>query len=288
MDNPKIILPKDTLVYRTLDKLATEAKVVCFSGLPAVGKSLYIQQFSYLSLAKGRNVTTMQWDLARQAFETEELLAKYPEIDGITHSCIRKACGWWARNALYEWFRQNEGNNDILIIEAPLIGNRLVEFATPMKDDVESFLRSRAVQFVVPIPTEEVRLAIEAKRKKSSATPSHEQEKADANPYVMMVLYKELSEVALKLGYQGPANWYQYKPELYEFVYTKVLRHRNFVPLHIEIIIESNESVYSFPASAKKHLIPRPEEVSRYIDLIELQFQTTGDLESSVDDWYLF
>ena len=282
-----IILPRQSGLYQTLNELASDAKVVCFSGLPAVGKSLYVQQFSYMALTKGRKITTLQWDLARQAFETKEVLSKYPEVDGITHAGIRKACGDWARSAVFEWHKQNINNNDLLVVEAPLIGNRLVELAMPIRDAAENLFLSKAIQFVVPVPTEEVRVAIEAKRKRTSVVPAHEQEKADASPQVVMVLYKELSEVAVKLGYSGPVNWYEYKPALYEFVYRKVLKNRNLIILNIDIFFDAKDSVHSFHESVKKQLIPRPKETLFYIELVEKQFQTTGELQTSVDEWYL-
>lgn len=283
----QIILPRETSLYQTLDQLASEAKVVCFSGLPAVGKSLYVQQFSYLALMKGRQITTLQWDRARQAFEIEEVLSKYPEVDGITHAGIRKACGSWARGAVFNWYKQNTENTDLLVIEGPLIGNRLVELATPNQDEAEKCFLNKAVQFVVPVPTEEVRFAIEERRKKTSDAPGHKQEKADASPQVVMVLYKELSEVALKLGYSGPVDWYEYKPALYEFVYRKVLKNRNFVILNIDMLIDAKDSVYMFPESAREHLIPQHGEALCHIELMEKQFQTTGELETSVDEWFL-
>ena len=282
-----IILPQETILYKALDELATQAKVVCFSGLPAVGKSLYVQQFSYMALSKGRQITILQWDLARQVFETEEVLSTYPEVEGITHAGIRKACGIWARGAVFKWQKENVDNNNLLIIEGPLIGNRFIELVAPMKDEAEQFLRSKAVQFVVPVPSQAVRIAIEARRKKTSDAPGHAGEKADASPQVVMVLYNELSEVALKLGYSEPVDWYAYKPDLYEFVYRKVLKNRNLVILNIDMLIDVKDSVYAFPEAIRRNLIPLPEEASSSIEVMEKQFRTTGELQTSVDEWFM-
>jgi hypothetical protein len=282
-----IIIPRYTNVFKTLDRLASEAKVVSFSGLPAVGKSLYIQQFSYLALSKGRYITTLQWDLARHAFETAELLSLYPESDGITHPCIRKACGLWARKAVYEWSLQNGDARSLLIVEAPLIGNRLVELAMPLDDEAEAFMKSQAVQFTVPVPATDVRSVIEARRKKTSYEPRHEQEKADANPFVVAVLLRELNEVAVRLGYPDAALRHEYNPLLYEFVYHEVLKHRNINVLHIDFMIDATESVYAFAGSDKKHLVPDVREAAEFIRQTNILFPEPEKLKASVYNWFL-
>lgn len=282
-----IILPKHGTVFKSLDKLASGARVVCFSGLPAVGKSMYIQQFSYLALSKGREITTLQWDRARQAFETGPLLSKYPESDGITHPCIRKGCGQWARKAVYTWSIKNTDPRSLLIIEAPLIGNRLVELAVPANDECEDFLRMPEVQFVLPVPTAEIRTAIEARRRKTSTDPKHEQERADANPFVVAVLSKELSEVAVRLGYRGPSEWHVYNPSLYEYVYRAVLKYRNLQVLKIDFLVDVPDSVYAFAGPDKKYLVPGDQELIDSIKLVESLYTSAGSLQTSVDNWYL-
>lgn len=281
-----VIIPKESTVHQTLDKLASKARVVCFSGLPAVGKSLYTQQFSYMALSKGREITTLQWDRARQAFETSPILSKYPEMDGITHPCIRKACGLWARKAVYEWNTRNIDPRALLIIEAPLIGNRLVELAVPARDECEDFLRGQDVQFVLPVPTAEIRAAIEARRRETSVDPRHEQEKADANPFVVAILLKELSEVGVRLGYLGSSEWHLYNPSLYEYVYSAVLKYRNLNILKVDFLVASPDSVYAFAGPEKKQMVPGEKETADYLMEVEFAFSSAEDLRASVDNWY--
>ncbi len=282
-----VIIPKNTSVYQTLYRLASDARVVCFSGLPAVGKSLYIQQFSYMALSRGRQISTLQWDRARQSYETTELLARFPETDGITHPAIRKACGLWSRKAVSEWDEQNKNSEALLIIEAPLIGNRLVELAAPSADGCEAFLRSPGVQFVIPVPTPGIREAIEARRRETSAAPRHEQERADANPFVVAVLSRELCDVAVRLGYRGPAEWHAYNPALYEFVYREVLKYRNTQVLSIDFLLDAQESVYAFAGIEKMHLVPDAQDVSESMGLVASSFPSLDKLQSIVDAWYL-
>src|SRR5687768_2694168 len=94
------VVPRDSGLYRTLHRAATERRCVFFAGLPGVGKSLLLQQTGLIAAEAGRRVALLQWDVVRGSFETPEVLARYPEVDGVTHAVIRKAVGLWARGAV--------------------------------------------------------------------------------------------------------------------------------------------------------------------------------------------
>src|SRR4051812_33410477 len=121
----ELVLPRDSALYQALAGAARQRRCVFFAGLPGVGKSLLIQQVALLAREAGLQVHLLQWDVARGAFETPEILARYPEIDGITHAAIRKAAGLWVRQAVQAWDRQYADPSHLLIGEAPLVGNRL-------------------------------------------------------------------------------------------------------------------------------------------------------------------
>src|SRR3954471_19004712 len=99
------VLPQDSELYRRLYAAAVERRCVFFAGLPGVGKSLLLQQLSLIAHEAGRKVSLLQWDVARGSFETPEILARFPEVDGVTHAVIRKAAGLWARGAVATWDR---------------------------------------------------------------------------------------------------------------------------------------------------------------------------------------
>src|SRR3954451_9037660 len=176
------VLPPDSELYRRLHAAAVERRCVLFAGLPGVGKSLLLQQVSLIAHEVGRRVSLLQWDVARGPFETSELLARYPEIDGVTHAAIRKGAGLWARGAVGEWDRTHPDRQDILIGEVPLIGNRLIELVQQRSDEVEALLAGEGTLFLIPVPSREVRRAIEAARAREMAAPSHERELANALP----------------------------------------------------------------------------------------------------------
>jgi putative protein kinase ArgK-like GTPase of G3E family len=59
-----------------LEAAAAHARIVAFCGIPGVGKSLLLREQLELALAAGRRVTRLQWDVARQAFETPGIPAR--------------------------------------------------------------------------------------------------------------------------------------------------------------------------------------------------------------------
>jgi len=62
MNVQESIIPANSPIYQALEKAANTAKVVVFSGLPGVGKSLYINQFQLIAETKGKKVSVIQWD----------------------------------------------------------------------------------------------------------------------------------------------------------------------------------------------------------------------------------
>ena len=74
----------------TFGAAAALERMVFFSGLPGVGKSLFIRELARVAHALGRNVHLLQWDVVRPAFESRAILARYPERDGATHPVLRE------------------------------------------------------------------------------------------------------------------------------------------------------------------------------------------------------
>ena len=73
-----------------------------------MGKSLLLQQLTLMALEAGREVHLLQWDTARQVFETP----RYPLLDGATHPMVIKAVGLWLRQALVDWDRDHDSIHD--------------------------------------------------------------------------------------------------------------------------------------------------------------------------------
>jgi hypothetical protein len=194
------ILPSESALFRRLHQAAVASRCVFFAGLPGVGKSLLLQQLALIAGQRGRSVHLLQWDVARGPFETPELLARYPETDGVTHPAIRKAVGLWARGAVDRWDRRAADPRHLLVGEVPLIGNRLIELVQPRSDDVEALLAGAGTVFFIPVPSREVRRAIEAARAREMTSPSHERERANAIPSLVQALWEEVAAVARELA----------------------------------------------------------------------------------------
>ena len=79
---------------------------------------------------------------------------------GTVHNGVKLSVGQWLIDTINNWLSQQSAN-DILLIEAPLVGHRFIELAT-IQDDaaLESFFKSEAFQMLVPIPSKKVHLFI--------------------------------------------------------------------------------------------------------------------------------
>src|SRR6202163_2928650 len=166
MRDARLILPAGSRAHRMLSEAVQNCKAVFFAGLPGVGKTLLLQHTALLSHAAGRPFYLLQWDIARQGFETPEILARYPEVEGTTHAAIRRAAGLWVRGAVANWAAAHAADDALLLGEAPFVGNRLIELARCEADAAESFLAASTTLFIIPAPTLAVRRAIEATRER--------------------------------------------------------------------------------------------------------------------------
>lgn len=283
----KIVIPETSPIYETFGQLARDAKVVIVTGLPGVGKSLYVQQLSVMAQQAGRKVHLLQWDVTRSAFETPEILAKYPEIDGVTHAMIRKAVGLWTRSAIVDWSEQFASDEHILIGEATFVGERLMQLAKVTDDSAENLLASDKTQFVLSVPTKRVRSLIEKKRAESIANPQHEHESKDAPPNVLQMLWHEIYSVGYEIGIANqPDMQPDYDPDVYRKTYEYLLQHRNSMSLSVDEVFEPAESVYELDAIAG-HLQATPEQVEAIVNQLERE-STIEDIQAEVDRWYEF
>ena len=248
----KIILPEESQIYRCFVDLIRSADRVFFAGLPGVGKSLLLQQLTLMALEAGRPAHLLQWDTARQPFESP----RYPLDQGATHPMVIKATGVWLRRALLKWDKAHSHSEAILIGEVPLIGDRFMEIVRPADDETEALLADKRTQFVLPVPSQEVRALIESRREASIANPAHENEAQDAPPDLLRALWRDLFHIAAQLGIaEAAANDGLYSPEIYEATYRHLLRHRRARVLAIDEPLRPVASVYAFDA-ALPQLIP--------------------------------
>lgn len=257
----KLILSPDSPIYQCFADLVAEADRVFLAGLPGVGKSLLLQQLSLMAMDAGRPVHLLQWDAARQPFESPD----YPLAGGATHPLVIKAVGAWLRRALVEWDAAHRDSNRMLIGEAPLIGGRLMEIARPDDDAAEALLSNQRTKFVLPLPSRAVRAIIEARRASTIANPQHENESQDAPPDLLRALWNDLNRVARQLGANDAAEAESpYAPEIYEAVYRHLLRHRQVISLSIDEPLQPAGSVYELAADLPQ-LVASRERAQRIL-----------------------
>lgn len=282
-----LLFSKNSTLYKTLDPLSKNAKIIMISGLPGVGKSLYINQLHHISKLNGRNITVIQWDMARKAFETPEILARYPLGDGLTHKGVLLAVGLWVLDAVKEWTETHPDKHDLLLIEAPLLGNRFIELAKIAPDAaLESVLKSDKFQVVVPIPSKKLRDNIEKARAKD--VPDDVKVWAGAKPSVMLLLWKMVCQIATELGYEKPIDLSvqpPYDPSVYQFVYGKILKHRHFTPLLVDKVfkfeLDSEDELHNLGS-----LKATAEAANNYADRISEKYPTDADIEARIKEWF--
>lgn len=286
----EIILPTNSNIFTTFQRLAAEQRLVFLAGLPGTGKSLLIQQLVLLAQQAGRTVDLLQWDLARAPFETAVLLQKYPEFNGVTHPAIRKAVGLWARTAVHQWHERHKNSNRLLIGETPLIGNRLIELVQATDDAIEAGLRSSHTLFIVPVPSASVRRHIEAAREKSIVNPQHQNETKDAPPNVLHAIWQEVArlgqqlQLTPKLDFLENSDFSEYDPAMYTAVYQHLLQHRHHHILPVNTLLTPSGSAYDLQLSGSE-LAATPAEVDAIMQQIETEF-TGNELETAVANWY--
>lgn len=268
-------------LYIPLREAAKGKRIVLFAGLPGVGKSLFVNEFTRIAQASNRQVYLLQWDVTRAAFETEALLARYPEVAGSTHAMIRKAVGQWARAAVLDWHKRHAAEA-MLVGEVPLIGNRLVELVQKRDDEVEPLLAGEQTQFFLPVPSVAVRQHIEAARARTMSTPQHEREMADAPPNVLDSLWYDLLNLAMRLGIAADTN--TYTPGVYAQTYHYLLQHRRSTRLPVDVVLQVDKSVYDI-AGVKGELAATAAEVSATVQALEAMY-SPAEVNEAVANWY--
>lgn len=260
-----IILPEGSVVRRRFEELARRQRMVFLAGLPGVGKSLLVRQLAILAHRAGRRIHLLQWDTARGAFETPEILKRYPEIDGFSHLGLKRAVGLWARGRMLDWHESNPDPRHLLIAEAVFIGNRLSELIEPAADRAEALLASPELHFVLPVPTREVRALIEQARDRTMQSPRHPRETVDAQPNVLRALWDEVHREATG---RGPAP---YDPAVYTAVFLKWLAARHVEVIPIEEALDGSTSAYELGVPVHE-LIATPAEVKHTMAVIDRTF----------------
>ena len=285
---PNIIIPPTSQVYMMLNRLVDNQRIVFLTGLPGVGKSLLLNQLAHLAHFSGHQVYLLQWDILRDAFMTDRIASLFPDTDGITHSVIRRAAGLWVRQAVAQWHQKHLGEKSILIGEAPLIGNRLLELVLPRNDAAESILLEKSTRFVLPIPSRRIRRLMETARQTSIKNPRNSRELNDAAPEVLKALWRELIRAAMALNIPTPPKGSDedYDPRIYESVYLQVLKHRRYEITRLNITLSTHSrSVYTFSMPVEE-LIPNASEVSHSIEEVEHTYPNLHGLEQEMEEWY--
>lgn len=286
LKNDHSLIPTSSPVYQTLFNCVNTAKAVVFSGLPGVGKSLYINAFKQLAASEGKEVTVIQWDIARKAFETAAIAQYFPMGDGIVHNGVKLSAGEWLLATIQDWLSTHQQPEELLLIEAPLVGHRFIELAQIQTDTVlEAFFKSKAFQIIVPIPSKKVRAKIEVDR--AAQQPDDAKVWTGAKPSVMLLLWKMICGIANEFGRTiSMEGQPPYDPEVYEFVFSRILKHRHFIPLPIheifEVDIHDQEDLHKVGSLAADE-----DTANQIAQAILDKYPTAASIDAIVAGWYL-
>ena len=279
-----LVIPIASNLYKVVKEMVHTKRLIFVTGIPGVGKSLLIQQMALIASEAGREVHLLRYNLARRPFETEVNITKYPEIDGVTDPAIRKAVGLWARQAVWQWHEAHPAANQLLIGELPLIGNRLIELVEPANDAAEPLLTSEQTLFVVPVPSWEVREVIEATRARTVAEPQNEQEKLDAPPNVLQLMWQSVNQLARDIGLTKASPQTPYNPYIYGGVFEALLQFRPSRLLLIDEVLRPSRSVYDLDVLAGT-LVPSAEAANAALAEVESRY-THAELVELVQNWH--
>jgi len=77
-----------------------------------------------------------------------------------------------------------------------------------------------------------------------------------------------------------------YDPEVYDFVFGKILQHRYFTPLHIDkiypISVENEADLHDTGS-----LVANEDTAEQYAEKILQAYPNLNDIDHVVEDWYL-
>jgi hypothetical protein len=226
------IIPTDSSLHRALTGAARGVRCVVFAGLPGIGKSLLTRQTAQIAREAGRPVTLMQWDTVRTAFEQHPYGRRFPDTMNVAHPVIRIAADDWTRVGVTRWL-EAVSSGAFIIIEAPLIGGRMMSLARPAEDAAEALLALETL-FVLPVPTRSVKDILRGRRGTDEA---NDQTLPFATVDVLDELVREINGIAVTIR-AADSVAPEYDPESYAAVYLYALRHRRTMRLEIDRVFD--------------------------------------------------
>ncbi|WP_170431592.1 hypothetical protein [Ruegeria arenilitoris] len=264
---------------------ARHSRMVFFTGLPASGKSFLLRQQIPVSVSLGRRVHIMRWDTGLAAFQTEDILARYPDVSDGTHPLIRKAAGLWGRRALARWQVEHTDPTDMIVGEVPIIGNRFSEFIQAQPDQVEPALASEETTFIYPVPTKSLRANLEAIRRSTFANPKHPDEARDAPPSTMELAWRQTCAKAAELGLVSEVDIHSpYEETIYVRFFEHLLHHRNAIGIAVDTIYSDAGSAHDLDVNVLE-LSASQDDVQCAIAEVEAAC-TVEEAARDVENWH--
>jgi hypothetical protein len=253
--------------FEELEQALPDARCIVVVGLPGTGKSFLVRRAARFAVKSGRKVHALQWDMVRLAWDTPGILARFPEVDGITHAAIRGALGMWVRGAMTRWFESHGARDDLLLVEAPVIGGRFSELAKRVSDALETHLAGPRTLFIIVAPTLGLQQELRQRRAAETHAGQDALERHNASLGVIDAQLAAVEQVARLWG-NPPKMPGVYDPELYVEVMRAVLKHRHVLVVRPDSRSDEHGSVYDLGPEIVR-IRATEEEVARTIAAAE-------------------
>ncbi|MFD1196510.1 hypothetical protein ACFQ3C_17710 [Seohaeicola saemankumensis] len=272
---------------RILAEMARNCRMIFFTGLPASGKSFFLRELISIAGNVGRCVHLIRWDAALASFQTDEILASYPDVADGSHPIVRRAAGLWGRQAVARWLEMHPDDADVLIGEVPIVGNRFSELVKVLSDEVEAALASETTTFVYSVPTKEIRSKLEAIRRETFSNPKHSHEANDAPPATMDLAWNLTCTKSIELGLLPSAEGEsprRYDEVLYRRFFDHLLRNRNAEALDVDTLYASSGSAHDIQGDIFE-IFATPREVADAIAAIQADMDAEAATRA-VENWH--
>jgi len=155
------------------------------------------------------------------------------------------------------------------------------------QDATEPLLAGDSAVFFVPVPTNDVRRKLEAKRQASITNPQHADEARDAPMNTMENVLRETRAMAIDLGLvnaEEVENANAYDATIYSRFFQHMLKHRNCRVLTVEVLYPGVGSAHDLDVAGYE-LMASSSEVANSIAVLENAL-SADEINQSVENWY--
>ena len=272
---------------RVLADAARSLRMVFFTGLPASGKSFFLRKQISIAQAAGRRVDILRWDSGLDAFEADDVLAKYPGVADGMNPMIRRAAGLWGRQTISRWLSDNPDPTAHADWRSADYREQVFRICRSHGGPGRECVSVKSDALPYPIPSKALRARQESIRRETFRNPQHPDEAKDAPPSTMDLAWQMTLEKAAELRLVSASQAHAdsaYDPAVYKRFFEHLLTHRVSRALDVDTFYAEEGSAHAL-AGYRSELIATPEDVAKTMASAEASL-TTSEASRLVANWY--